>query len=869
MLVRIAFFLLVAAVFTRAASAAPIQLPKTGQTLCWDDAGEVIDCAGTGMDGEASRGREWPTPRFNDNGDGTLTDLMTGLVWLRDTNCYGSLSWQVALDAAKALGDGSCGLSDGSTAGKWRLPNRRELLSITNQNVSDGGAWLTSQGFANAQHTYYWTSDTCLDYAVAYKWMVHSVGAAYPESWNGIAGTPRGVMLVRNPEQVTLTAAVAGGNGSIGSANPLTVAYGAAASFTLTPDAGYEVSPTVTGTCPARSFTGNVYDLGTATADCSVNFTFTPITYTIATSTTGSGSITCTPAGEVAADTAVSCTATPADGHHIATVEVDGAAETVADSTSFTYSFPAVTADHNVHVSFAINSYTVTFLHGSNGILTGSTSQTVNHGASAAAVTAVPSPGYHFVRWTGDHGFAATAANPLTLISVTQSQTVTASFAINSYVVTPGSAANGSITPAAPQAVDHNAQTSFTLAPDVGYRIASVTGCAGELLGSTYTTGAVTADCTVSFSFTPIIYTITASTSGSGSIACTPAGTVSYNGSASCTAVADAGSHLVEVTVDGVEEALTAGSSFTYPFSAVTGDHAIRAVFALNSYNVTFAAGINGTITGAANQSVDHGGSTAAVSAVGATGYHLLNWTGNNGFAATTQNPLTVSNVTASQAITANFGIDTHLVTPGAAANGSITPAVPQTVSYHGVSSFTVSPDAGYRIASVTGCGGTLNGSTYSTAPVKGDCSVVASFAAIVYAISSSADDKGEISCTPQVAHGGTANCSIIPRPGYRLAALSDNGSDRMSLASNNSYTITNVTGAHMVSAAFTANNYVIGEILKAFKSVVGLEQLSDAERGQFDVAPLGADGRPRPDGVIDVADIIILLRKLVRAVDW
>jgi hypothetical protein len=42
--------------------------------------------------------------------------------------------------------------------------------------------------------------------------------------------------------------------------------------------------------------------------------------------------------------------------------------------------------------------------------------------------------------------------------------------------------------------------------------------------------------------------------------------------------------------------------------------------------------------------------------------------------------------------------------------------------------SFTLTPDAGYRIDSVTGCGGTLSGDTYTTGPVSGDCAVEATF---------------------------------------------------------------------------------------------------------------------------------------------
>ena len=58
---------------------------------------------------------------FSDNGNGTVTDANTGLVWLKNANCFGKVTWQAAMDAAAVLADGQCGLTDGSTAGQWRL----------------------------------------------------------------------------------------------------------------------------------------------------------------------------------------------------------------------------------------------------------------------------------------------------------------------------------------------------------------------------------------------------------------------------------------------------------------------------------------------------------------------------------------------------------------------------------------------------------------------------------------------------------------------------------------------------------------------------------------------------------------------------
>ena len=90
-----------------------------------------------------------------------------------------------------------------------------------------------------------------------------------------------------------------------------------------------------------------------------------------------------------------------------------------------------VTGDISVTANFAINSYTLTYTAGANGTITGTSPQTVNHGASGTAVTAVPSTGYHFVNWSD-----ASTANPRTDTNVTGDISVTANFAINSYTLT-------------------------------------------------------------------------------------------------------------------------------------------------------------------------------------------------------------------------------------------------------------------------------------------------------------------------------------------------------------------------------------------------------------------------------------------------
>ncbi len=67
-------------------------------------------------------------------------------------------------------------------------------------------------------------------------------------------------------------------------------------------------------------------------------------------------------------------------------------------------------------------------------------------------------------------------------------------------VISTSAGEGGSIGPSS-AIVSQGSQTNFTITPDSGFSIGSVTGCGGSLTGNIYTTSAVTASCTVTASF--------------------------------------------------------------------------------------------------------------------------------------------------------------------------------------------------------------------------------------------------------------------------------------------------------------------------------------------------------------------------------
>lgn len=165
-------------------------VPQTGQTQCWDQFDDPTACTGTGQDGEVQAGTALPSPRFTDHGNGTVTDHLTGLIWLQDASCddlglrgNGADTWLQALAAANTLADGQCGLTDSSATGDWRLPNIKELQSLIHfgfsspalSNVAGTAQWTDGDAFSGVQSTFYWSSTTSVGFP-GFAWVVNLIG---------------------------------------------------------------------------------------------------------------------------------------------------------------------------------------------------------------------------------------------------------------------------------------------------------------------------------------------------------------------------------------------------------------------------------------------------------------------------------------------------------------------------------------------------------------------------------------------------------------------------------------------------------------------------------------------------------------------
>jgi len=145
------------------------------------------------------------------------------------------------------------------------------------------------------------------------------------------------------------------------------------------------------------------------------------------------------------------------------------------------------------------------------------------------------------------------------------------------YQITASAGTGGSVTPGGVVDVVAGGNQAFGISADPGYRIGDVLVDGGSVgTPSVYTFMNVLEDHTISAQFLLTnLYTITASATGPGTIV--PSGAVQKFGGADQTfaMLADPGSLLVRVEVDGTPIGVTTG----YTFTAISANHTIQATF--------------------------------------------------------------------------------------------------------------------------------------------------------------------------------------------------------------------------------------------------------------------------------------------------
>jgi hypothetical protein len=271
----------------------------------------------------------------------------------------------------------------------------------------------------------------------------------------------------------------------------------------------------------------------------------------------------------------------------------------------------------------------------------------------------------------------------------------------------------------------------------------------------------------------------------------TISGTVSDTITTATISISFNGVTLTPIVIGGsFSQLLTFPSEGTWPVVVTATDEAGNSTTATR--NIIYAIPVNGACGSSS------GGTFAAIPginlcSIGTTG--SVTGTGPYNWSCAGSNGGTTASCSAN---TASF-----TVTPTFGSGYTIAPSTSRTVNVYATAAFTVIPAAGYGIVSVSGCSGSLSGSTYTTGPVTANCTV----------------------SVTAVARNANSNGSAEPP--------------------------------------------TISDALKVLQAVAGKTELTATEQIRYDVAPLGSSGTPAGNGVIDAADVILILRRSIGIGSW
>ena len=224
--------------------------------------------------------------------------------------------------------------------------------------------------------------------------------------------------------------------------------------------------------------------------------------------------------------------------------------------------------------------------------------------------------------------------------------------------ITASSGANGSVTPAGVTTVDYGSSQTYTITPNIGYKIATVlvdgVNNPEAVSSGSYTFSNVTANHTISATFAVQTFTITASAGTGGSISPPGITTKNYGTSQAYTIAANSGYVIGSVIVDGVSQ----GAISTYTFNSITANHTISATFTPITYTITASAGTGGTISPRGPVSVNHGTNKTFTIAPN-DGYAVVDVI-VDGVSQGALTTYTFNNVTANHTISATFAKPVH-----------------------------------------------------------------------------------------------------------------------------------------------------------------------------------------------------------------
>jgi protein involved in ribonucleotide reduction len=465
-------------------------------------------------------------------------------------------------------------------------------------------------------------------------------------------------------------------------------------------------------------------------------------------------------------------------------------------STSSCYTFTA-SGNRNLVANLSLKTCTVNTSGSPSGGGSTSGGGTYNCGASVT-VCASPNSCYNFVNWT-ENGNVVSSSSCYTF-TASGNRNLVANFAKITYAISTSSSPSGGGSTSGSGTYNCGDSVQVCATPNSCYTFVNWTENGTVVSSSSCYTFTASGNRNLVANFAKITYAISTSSSPSGGGSTSGGGT--YNCGDSCTVHATPSScnHFVSWT----EGSTVVSTSADYSFS-VSGPRSLVANFAVNTYTINTSSSPTGGGSTSGGGTYNCGDSVQ-VCATPNSCYNFVNWT-ENGNPVSTSSCYTFT-ASGNRNLVANFAKITYAISTSSSPSGGGSTSGGGTYNCGDSVQVCATPNSCYNFVNWTENGNVVSSSSCYTFTASGNRNLVANFAKITYAISTSGlpSDGGATS------GGGTYNCGdsvqvcATPNSCYNFVNWTENGN---SVSTSSCYTFT-ASGNRNLVANFALKTFTV-----------------------------------------------------------
>jgi uncharacterized repeat protein (TIGR02543 family) len=303
----------------------------------------------------------------------------------------------------------------------------------------------------------------------------------------------------------------------------------------------------------------------------------------------------------------------------------------------------------------------------------------------------------------------------------------------------------------------------------------------------------ISSNTSVTASFTLNQYQLAVSAGSGGSVS--GSGTFDHGTTAPISATPEQGYYFSGWSGQGI--AISSASSTTV---SMTDNRTVTASFIPLNYSIAAIASpqSSGEVSGLGNYQFGEDVTITATPTL--DGYSFVSWSGDIN---STLNSLTI-NVDSNLSLTANFSLNTYILTVSAGTGGS----VQGTGNFlHGaVADISATPDTGYSFTGWTGDGIADPNSLNTSVDMSESRTISASFSQNSYTLVVLAGNGGSVSGDGNFTHGSLASISATPDTGYSFTGWTGDGVTNP----NSLNTSVDMSESRTISASFSQNSYAL-----------------------------------------------------------